>query len=175
MNFFQSATCQLSSVQLSIVQFKKLIWIFLTLTLVACGGTSSETSNPPLEEPPITVTEVPSNKILSAFFRDQDGAIGQLSGIVTVEAAEIIDTDPAKVESVWVYWADEQGNKQGDVWLKTDATAVYHIEIPTGTNLPESTKALLMYPTNTIGQATKGTLISFHDFIGYTELSGPGG
>ena len=28
---------------------------------------------------------------------------------MSLEAADIIDTDPAKVESVWVYWVDKQG------------------------------------------------------------------
>jgi len=179
MIFFQlNSLVQLGFVQISLVKFKKIFCIFLTLFLVACGGGSSDSppiEEPPIEEPPITVTEAPSNKITSAFFRDQDSAIGKLSGTVTVEAADIIDTDPAKVESVWVYWADEQGNKQGDAWLKTEVTAVYHIEIPESTSLPENTKALLLYPTNTIGQATKGTLISFHDFIGNAKLSGLGG
>jgi vibriolysin len=173
MTCVQSKFFTLNFIPLSPGRFKKVITFISILSLVACGGGGSD--SPTIEDPLNPVTEAPSNQILSAYFRDQDSAIGKLSGIVTVEAADIIGTDPAKVESVWVYWADEQGNKQGNAWLKTEATAVYDIEIPKATSPPENTKGFLLYPTNTIGEATKGTLISFHDFIGNAELSGPGG
>lgn len=178
MNFVQSNFFLINLLPLSHSKFKKFTSISLTLLLVSCGGGSSDSpqiKQPPIEEPPSSVTEEATNRIVSAFFRDQDSATDKLSGIVTVEAAGVIDTSPSKVESVWVYWADEQGTKQGDAWLKTDATSVYDIDIPEGTSIPENTKALLLLPTNSIGQATKGTLISFHDFIGNVELSGLGG
>jgi hypothetical protein len=180
MNFIQSNFSSIGSVPLniSITPFKKIIVVFSTLLLFACGGGGSDSppiEEPPVEEPPSSVTDAPTNQILTAFFRDQDSAIGKLSGTVTIEAAAINDSDPAKVEFVSVYWADEQGNIQGSAWLKTDTTSVYDIEIPEGTSIPDNTKALLLLPANTIGQATEGTLIPFHDFIGNAELSGPGG
>lgn len=169
--------------QSSIARLQKLSFVFFPLLLTACGGGGSGSAPielppiepPPVEVPPNAVTQAPSNQIFHAFFRDLDGTPGQLSGTVTVEAAEIIATDPAKVESVWVYWADAQGNKQGNAWLKTTPQAVYQIEIPEGTSLPDNTQALLLYPSNEIGQASQGSLIPFHDFIGNAELSGPGG
>jgi len=142
---------------------------------VACGGGGSSDPTPVEEPRPTGVTEVPLNLISHAFLRDQDGTTGQLAGTVIVETTELNDTDPARAESVWVYWADEQGNKVGDAWLKTDSSAVYNIVIPESTNIPENTRALLLYPANNIGQAAQGRLISFHDFIGNTALSGPGG
>ncbi|AAZ23991.1 PKD domain-containing protein [Colwellia psychrerythraea] len=178
MTFVQSLLLLTNLIQLSLIRFKLLICIFLTLFLVSCGGGSSDSTPikpPAIEEPLNPVTEVPTNQILNAFFRDQDSAIGKLSGIVTISAPEVIYSDPAKVESVWVYWVDEQGNKQGDAWLKTASKTVYHLDIPEDTSIPANTNALLLLPVNTIGQATKGTLISFHDFIGNAELSGPGG
>jgi vibriolysin len=143
--------------------------VLLSALLVACGGGGGggTSSN--------GVTEVPSNQIFRAFLRDKDGTAGKLSGAIVVETTEIDDTDTPRAESVWVYWADEQGNKVGDAWLKTDASTVYNIEIPEGTNIPENTRALLLYPTNNIGQASQGSLIAFHDFIGNAALSGPGG
>ncbi len=179
MNFIQSNFSPTGSVPLGIAQFKKIIVVIFTLLLVACGGGGGSDSppikEPPFEEPSNSVTDVPTNQISSAFFRDQDSAIGALTGTVTIESAEIIDTDPAKVEFVSVYWADEQGNIQGSAWLTTDATSVYDIEIPEGTSIPDNAKALLLLPGNTIGHAAKGTFIPFHDFIGNAELSGPGG
>jgi hypothetical protein len=180
MNFIQKIFSSIGSFPLnvSIEPFKRIIVVFATLLLFACGGGGSDSppiEEPPFEEPPSSVTDAPTNQILSSFFRDQDSAIGKLSGRVTIESLEIVDSDPAKVEFVSVYWADEQANIQGSAWLKTDASSVYDIEIPEGTNIPDNAKALLLLPENTIGQAAKGTLIPFHDFIGNTELSGLGG
>jgi vibriolysin len=141
----------------------------LTALLVACGGGGN------IETPSNEITDVPSNKISQAFLRDQDGTTGKLSGTIVVETTEIDNTSTARAESVWVYWADEQGNKVGDAWLKTGANNVYNIEIPEGTNIPVNTSALLLYATNNIGQASQGSLIAFHDFIGNAALSGPGG
>ncbi|MFT7112886.1 MAG: vibriolysin [Porticoccaceae bacterium] len=121
------------------------------------------------------ITELPSNRISHAFFRDQDGTAEVLAGTVLVEAAEIDGRDSAREESVWVYWADDQGNTLGEVWLKTDTNAVYTIVIPNGTPIPENTRSLLIYPANEKGQASDGTLVRFHDFIGNAALSGPGG
>jgi hypothetical protein len=146
--------------------------------MVSCGGGSSDSppiKQPPIEETLIPVTEVPTNQISTAFFRDQNSEIGKLSGLVTITAPDIIDSDPARVESVWIYWVDEQGNKQGNAWLKTETTTVYDIDIPDDTNIPENINALLILPVNAIGQAAKGTLILFHDFKGNAELSGMGG
>jgi hypothetical protein len=187
--------------QLNIFQVRRLTIIFLLTLLSACGGGSApaeepipppveeptpppveEPTPPPVEEPtpppveePNVVTEIPVNQIAHAFFRDQDSTIGNLSGSITIEATNIIDTDPARTESVWLYWADAQGNKQGDAWLKTDSSHVYNVEIPTGTNLPENIQALVLYPNNSVGEALQGTLISFHDFTGNSVLSGLGG
>ncbi|GAA78771.1 PKD domain-containing protein [Pseudoalteromonas sp. BSi20495] len=178
MTFFKSLLLPTNLIQLNLIRFKQFTSIFITLFLVSCGGGSSgspEIKLPPIEEPLNSVTEVPTNQILHAFFRDQDSSIGKLSGSVTIVAPEVIDSDPARVESVWAYWVDEQGNKQGDAWLKTMKKSVYDLNIPEDTSIPENTNALLLLPVNTIGQATKGTLIPFHDFIGNAELSGPGG
>ncbi len=178
MNLFQSIFTPISHLPLGIVQFKKIMLLIFTLLLVACGGGGSDSppvEEPPVEEPPSSITDAPTNQISHAFFRDQDSEIGKLSGKLTIESAEIIDTDPAKVEFVSVYWADEQGNIQGGAWLTTNAASVYDIEIPEGTSIPDNTKAVLLFPENSIGQAEKGTLIPFHDYIGNAELSGPGG
>ena len=156
----------------------------LSVFLVACGGgggTDSDAIIPPVEEPSSTITDVPLNQISGAYLRDQDAATGKLAGTVVVEtnASEASDisraSDTAKAESVWVYWADEYGNKLGEPWLKTDANAVYSIVIPAGTLIPENISALLLYPANHIGHATQGRLVAFHDFIGNTALSGRGG
>jgi len=118
---------------------------------------------------------MPLNQITHVFFRDQDGATGSLGGTVMIEAAEVIDTDPARVESIWVYWADEHGNKDGNVWFKTSPDSVYQIELKIGTPIPDNVSGFLLYPSNKEGLASEGSLINFHDFVGNAELAGPGG
>jgi vibriolysin len=160
------------------VSFKLLSPFFFTLFFTACsGGGSGSTAvnDPPIVTDPNKITELPSNQISSVFFRDQDGTAQMVAGTVLVEAAEIDDTDTGRAESVWVYWADELGNKLGDAWLKTSSDAVYNIVIPQSTHIPERSTALLLYPNNNIGQASQGNLVRFHDFIGNAALSGPGG
>ncbi len=160
---------------LNSIQLKTVNLVFLCSLLTACGGESSDST--PVEDPPPSngVTDVPLNKISLAFFRDRDSTPGRLEGEVIVEVAEIDESDTARAESAWLYWADEHGNKSGDAWLKTASNAVYNINVPEGTKIPENTRAILLYPTNRVGQASQGSLIPFHDFIGNAELSGPGG
>ncbi len=143
--------------------------IILVAMISACGGGGADTDST------YGATELPTNQISHAFFRDQDGLVGKLGGYVVVETPRISPTDAVRAESVWVYWADEQGYRFGDAWLKTESNDVYSLEIPTGTNIPTSISAMLLYPTNNIGQAAEGTLVSFHDFTGNAALSGPGG
>ena len=160
-----------------------IINIVLATSLVACGGSSSS-SKPPAQEPPIKlppvvpVEGIPTNTISHAYFRDQDGDTGKLSGSITLKVTDSHPNNTAP-DSLWLYWADASGNKvdvdANSTWLKTDSTSVYDIIIPVGTNIPTDTSALIIYPHNEKGLALKGTLIKFHDFIGNTQLSGPGG
>lgn len=157
--------------------------MILTASLVACGGgnsSSEPTAIPPVIDPPVIPVEgIPTNTISHAYFRDQDAGSHKLAGIVTIEASQ---SGPA-ADSLWVYWADEQGNKidstldnEGlDAFIKTSPESVYDITIPAGTNIPSNTSAFIIYPSNEKGLALEGTLIKFHDFIGNTQLSGPGG
>lgn len=145
--------------------------------VVACGGGSgsAEPTPPPPLPPPNTVTNIPLNQINHAYFRDQDSSVGKLAGNLVIGAAEIDSTDTARAQSVWVYWADEQGKKTGEPWLKTDSNGIYDIEIDEGTVIPDNIDAMLLYPSNEIGLAEKGSLVSFNDFTGNATLSGPGG
>ena len=145
--------------------------------LSACGGGGSDTPTPPppVIEPPSPVTEIPINKISHATFRDQDASQGSLSGTVTIKMPEEAESDTAKANSIWLYWADEQGNKQGEPWLKTDNSAAFTINIPIGTSYPENTHGFLLYPANDIGLAAKGSLVLFDDFMSNVALSGLGG
>jgi hypothetical protein len=145
--------------------------VSLVLFLSACGGGSESSTI----EPSKPVTKVPVNQITHAYFRDQDSGLGKLSGTVVIEATDIFDDDPAKIESLWLYWANEVGEKQGEPWLKTKATSVYQVEIPAQTDIPENISGLLLYPNNSIGQAEQGHYIAFHDFIGNAAMSGYGG
>jgi len=156
---------------------KFLFIFFIILNVVACGGDSSsvEIDPPPTKNTPFSVTNIPENQISHSFFRDVDGTENALAGRIVIEAPDIIETDLNRAESVWVYWADNNREKLGGAWLKTTADAVYEINIPTGTNLPENTKAMLLYPANNIGQSKHGRLVLFHDFIGNASLFGPGG
>jgi vibriolysin len=64
---------------------------------------------------------VPTNTISHAYFRDQDSANGKLGGSITIKVKATEATQPFKTESIWVYWADAEGNKSGEPWLKTEA------------------------------------------------------
>lgn len=162
-------------------------------TLVACGGSSGNSSDqePVIKEPPIVINPVegaPVNTISHAYFRDQDGDTGTISGTITLTISEIEETQQNKTESMWIYWADAEGNKvdgaNSEPWLKvgsfnTDSNASVTLLIPKGTPIlgdeSQKAQALLLYPNNSHGEASEGTLIKFHDFIGNTQLSGPGG
>jgi len=176
------------------VYVKTLSLITLLLLITACGGGSEPSPKelppieeppiidpppvedpPPIEEPPSPVTQLPVNHITHAYFRDQDGDAGKLAGTVVIEAADIIADDPAKVESLWLYWANTAGEQQGEPWLKTAATSVYQVEIPAQTDIPENISGLIVYPHNDIGQAAQGHYISFHDFTSNAAMSGFGG
>lgn len=149
----------------------------LAASLTACGGGSSTA---PIPEPPtpVPVEGIPTHVINHAYFRDQDGDTGSLAGKIQINAATEL-SESNKANSIWVYWADDLGNKIDNesysAWLKTDSESVYDINIPTGTIIPANTSAFIIYPSNEKGLALKGSLIKFHDFIGNTQLSGPGG
>ena len=150
------------------------LWILLIASLYACGGESSTPANN--DEPGVnTPSNIPLNLISHAFFRDQDGASGKLSGTVLLETSDTNSTNTPAIESVWVYWANAQRERMGDAWLKTDSSKLYHIEIPSGTTIADNAQGLLLYPSNAIGLALQGSFIPFHDFIGNAQLSGPGG
>lgn len=157
--------------------FRMFTVFLLTALVVACGGGGSEspTTPPPSLPPPNTLTDVPLNQISQAYFRDQDSSVGELGGVFVVNAPEIVSSDTARTQSVWVYWADEQGNKVGEPWLKTNPNGIYDIEISEGTVIPNNISAMLLYPSNEIGLAAKGSLIAFNDFTGNAALTGPGG
>lgn len=148
----------------------------LGTSLVACGGSSS--GNPTEKEPPVNIEPakgIPGNTISHAYFRDQDGDINRLAGTVKVTASQ---SDPA-ADSFWLYWADEYGNKVDNgaraAFVKTNSADVFDINIPVGTLIPANTSAFIIYPSNEKGLALEGHLIKFHDFIGNSQLSGPGG
>ncbi|MBV1910670.1 MAG: PKD domain-containing protein [Kangiellaceae bacterium] len=154
------------------IYFNFTLPTFALLLSTACGGGGGSGNAPPQTN---DVTQRPSNKINHAYFRDIDGDKGKLAGIVTVDAFPIIDDDPARTESVWVYWAGNNGSRIGNPILKTSVNAIYDIKIPVATEIPSEVNSLLLYPSNGKGQAEKGTLIPFHDFAANIEVSGPGG
>ncbi|MFL0807327.1 MAG: PKD domain-containing protein [Oceanobacter sp.] len=137
--------------------------------LVACGGGSgggsSASNNPP--DPDVVV---PTNPITKAWFRDQNGAVGKVSGRVSIETPGSADD----VDTVRLYWADQQGQTIGSHWLSTDKQGAFDIVIADA-EIPDGASALLLFPANEAGQAEQGTLVRFHDFTGNAELSGPGG
>ena len=138
--------------------------------LAACGGGSdsgSGTSNPPPD-----VVDVPTNAITKSWFRDQNSAVGMISGEVSIETSGSDEYSGA--DSVWVYWADQQGRAMGDQWLSTQASNPFDVVIMDA-EIPDGASALLLFPANEAGQAEQGTLVRFHDFTGNAELTGPGG
>lgn len=159
----------------------------LALGLTACGASTSEepaikpppikqppAEKPPTEQPP---TLAPKNIISHAYFRDQDSKSKTLSGSISLKTVGKEEAKQ-KAESVWLYWADADGNKLTEMpepWIKTTAKAVYSLTIPANTKIPANARALLLMPMNTVGAADKGSVIKFHDFIGNAQLSGPGG
>ncbi|PKF61585.1 flagellar biosynthesis protein FlgM [Psychromonas sp. psych-6C06] len=140
---------------------------FICCLLVACGGSDSSSAKD-------LILKEPSNQITHAYFLDQDAMADKISGKVVIQITDLSDNEASQAESIWAYWADSEGNKVGDVWLKTDKASIYDLQIP-ATTIPENISALLLYPTNSVGQANKGKLIKFRDFTGNALLSGLGG
>ena len=156
------------SIHLSLIHISLL---GLCTLISACGGSSGTTS---IDEPIPIVTQ-PVNQISHAYFLDQNEETNKLSGSITIQTNVFTENNQDTTESLWVYWADNEGNKYGDVWLKTNSSSIYNVEIPDNTIIPENISALLLYPTNTAGQAQDGTLLKFIDFTGNALLSGLGG
>jgi len=65
--------------------------LFLAASLTACGGSSSS-GEPPIVKPP---EGIPTNTIIQASFRDQDGDTGKLAGTITLKATEVYPEDTA--------------------------------------------------------------------------------
>jgi len=93
----------------------------------------------------------------------------------TGDVAATDEVTASNTLSIWVYWADEWGDRLGEPWLKTEPESVYQIDALNDVIIPEGANALLLYPANSEGLALHGSLIPFHDFIGNALLSGPGG
>ena len=148
--------------------FKVISAISLAALLTACGD--SDGGGDPI---PNAGSPPASGHIIRAVFRDDDGRSGKLAGIITIETAAV--NVGGLTESLWLYWADQHGNRLGDVWLKTPTNNPYEIIIPIGTAIPDQAQALVLLPSNRYGQASQGRLVNFHDFTGNAELSGPGG
>ncbi len=155
--------------------------VFLVASLAACNGGGSSKEPIPKPPAPYPTKGIPTNTISHAYFRDQDSDTGKLAGTIQIQAtAAANESNPA--DFIWVYWADASGNKidvdANSAWLKTDLSSVYNsseysITIPADTLI--EAQAFIIYPRNANGLALNGTLIKFHDFIGNTQLSGPGG
>ena len=155
-----------------------VLTVVFGISLMGCGGDSSSK----MPEPPI-ITEpsegIPSNNISYAYFRDQDNQQGMISGIIHITENPITNTSLSDTQSIWLYWADMQGNKlvgvDGEAWMKTTQSTLYNMTIAENTQIPANARALLIMPVNAAGEAEQGTLIKFHDFTGNAQLSGPGG
>ncbi len=168
--------------------------VFLVASLAACGGSKGNDKppiqEPPIKEPPIVVDpieEVPTNTISHAYFRDQDSSAGKIAGTISIKLSAIEQTQPFRTESIWIYWADSEGNKlsgtDGEAWFKseglnTNSSSIFELVIPAGitpASMSGKAQALILYPNNGFGEAESGTLIKFHDFIGNAQMSGTGG
>jgi len=128
----------------------------------------------------VDVSEKPTYGMNGWYFRDKDGDSGEISGPLASNASiESLKSNQQtandKVESIWLYWADQNGNKSGEAWLKTNSDNPYDIDVPENTVIPDGISAMLAFANNRVGEAESGSLIKFHDFKGNTLMSGKGG
>lgn len=138
--------------------------LVVSITLVSCGGGSSD-SNP--------VTNTPINLIASPhYFRDLDSSTDEIGGTLHLQQTNVADE---QVTSVRLYWADASNHKNGGAWLNSVASNDFKVTIPDNTPIPANTSAFLMYPINEDEEEGTPSVIKFHDFIGNTLISGPGG
>lgn len=149
---------------------KSVLAVVMSLTLIACGNSSS-----PNKTNSVSPVQVPENSVSFTSFRDINGASGELSGDVIVELslAEALETGTA--DSIWIYWADSFGYEMGDAFFKKSLGSGAHIISLDEVTIPDGAEKLLLYLANDIGRAKEGRLIPFHDFKGNALLSGPGG
>lgn len=151
------------------LSIKIAVSLLSALILAACGGGGSETAAP---EP---VAQVPQNNIGNAYILDTHPDAGLLSGTIAITLNQQTENPNAAADSVWVYWADENGQATGEAWFKSSANNPYSIALPPQSSIPANTSALVLHPANAQGLSEQGTLVQFHDFKGNAQLSGPGG
>lgn len=148
--------------------YRVLCCLLLSILLISCGGAASDSEGSDSDK------QLPANIISSVYFKDLNSEAGKVSGQVVIETAGI-EQENALAESVQVFWADRLGNKMGDHFYQTDGQAVYRLEAIEGVVIPEGAEAMVLYPANSAGLSTYGSLLFFHDFIGNAQLSGIGG
>ena len=146
------------------MRIKILVLMGFLLFLVACGSDSKQAS-PELDPIPNvdTVTTY-------SMFRDVDPSVNKIAGTILLESPSA-----GRVDSVWVYWADDQGNRVGDAWLKTGLESPLQVSIPLETTIPSNTQSMVLAWQSDTEQALQDIHIRFHDFVGNAALSGPGG
>ena len=133
--------------------------------LAGCGGSSDTgTSN--------SVSNSPQGTGSYIFFRDQDNGVAEIGGDLQLL---VTDKGSEEVESASLYWADTSGNRMGDSWLNAPVLDSGKITIPANTSLPNNINAFLIYPITAEGLEGDASFIKFHDFVGNTLVSGPGG
>lgn len=143
----------------------QLSTISLFSILAGCGGSSDTGSSS-------NASSSSQSTGSYSFFRDQDSEVAEIGGDLQLLIPE---NSSKKVESVSLYWADFSGNRSGDSWLTISVPDTGEITIPANTSFPNKINAFLVYPINAEGVEGRPNLIKFHDFIGNSLVSGPGG
>jgi Zn-dependent metalloprotease len=133
----------------------------LLIVLTGCLNGDTDT--------PTTKNQDKQEAIYYSSLRDTNPNQGMLTGKVTLKGT------PHNADSLTVSWADQHQNPIGTPWVEENKDGQFHITEFIDTAIPEGATALLAYPTKNQIKSDTERVILFHDYIGNTQATGPGG
>ncbi|MFC3150167.1 PKD domain-containing protein [Litoribrevibacter euphylliae] len=118
----------------------------------------------------------PLSNIESASLRDTNGTEEQLSGTLKLTYSDATVSNENQANMLNLYWTDGDGSVSSQqpftqLPLNSDKTEVTLNNV----SIPNHAYGILIFSSNDAGESEEGFPVSFHDFQGNTNLSGPGG
>jgi len=143
----------------------------LALLASSCGG-GGETSEDQGKEgsgesQAIIVTKV--------FFRDHDSTVGEISGPINITFSGQNSDHVIESVDVTVNWLSDDGHVLGESIIQKTYSYPPIVELPANTVVPAGADSLRLSIGKDDQQLSEHMPITFHDFTGNADISGPGG